>query len=132
MIGCEHMCCISSQMTPEPPVFTVKPESSEASPGSDVVLKSSFVGSAPMVVKWFREEREIFTGGKCLIKKDTSSSSLELHSVKPSDSATYTCQVSNDAGKVDCTAVLFVKGAVSYLLLQMSSTVFFLYLTSCC
>uniref|UniRef100_A0A674P1L9 Ig-like domain-containing protein n=1 Tax=Takifugu rubripes TaxID=31033 RepID=A0A674P1L9_TAKRU len=49
--------------------------------------------------------------GTYFIKKDATSSSLELQSVKPSDSATYTCQVSNDAGKVDCTAVLFVKGA---------------------
>ncbi|XP_074514104.1 cell adhesion molecule DSCAM-like [Sebastes fasciatus] len=98
----------------EPPVFTVKPESQDASPGSDVVIKSSFTGSAPLVVKWFREEKEVFTGGKCFIKKDASSSSLELHSVKPSDSAKYTCQVSNDAGKVDCTAALFVKEAPTF------------------
>lgn len=97
-------------------MFTVKPESQDASPGSDVVLKSAFSGSAPLAVKWFREEKEIFTGGKCSIKKDGSSSSVELHSVKPSDSAKYTCQVSNDVGKVDCTVVLFVKGAVSLLL----------------
>lgn len=114
-------------MTPEPPVFTVKPGSQDASPGSNVVLKSAFTGSAPLVVKWFKEEKEIFTGGKCFIKKDVSSSSLELHSVKPSDSAKYTCQVSNDAGKVDCTAVLFVKGAISLCLLKilLSEHVFF-------
>lgn len=78
------------------------------------MLKSAFTGSAPLAVKWFREEKEVFTGGKCFIKKDSSSSSLELHSVKPSDSAKYTCQVSNDAGRVDCTALLFVKGAVLF------------------
>lgn len=116
MTGCELICCISSQMTPEPPAFTSKPESLDASPGSNVVLKSDFTGSAPLIVKWFREEKEIFTGGKYFIKKDSSSSSLELHSVKPSDSAKYTCQVSNDAGKVDCTAALFIKGAEKLLL----------------
>uniref|UniRef100_A0A3B4HB97 Ig-like domain-containing protein n=1 Tax=Pundamilia nyererei TaxID=303518 RepID=A0A3B4HB97_9CICH len=100
----------------EPPAFTSKPESLDASPGSNVVLKSDFTGSAPLTVKWFREEKEIFTGGKYFIKKDSSSSSLELHSVKPSDSAKYTCQVSNDAGKVDCTAALFIKGAEKLLL----------------
>uniref|UniRef100_A0A3B4WP33 Ig-like domain-containing protein n=1 Tax=Seriola lalandi dorsalis TaxID=1841481 RepID=A0A3B4WP33_SERLL len=98
----------------EPPVFTVKPESQDASPGSNVVMKSTFTGSAPLAVKWFREEKEVFTGGKCFIKKDSSSSSLELHSVKPSDSAKYTCQVSNDAGRVDCTALLFVKEAPTF------------------
>lgn len=92
----------------------MKSQSQDAAPGSNVVIQSAFTGSAPLVVKWFREEKEIFTGGKLYIKKDVSSSSLELHSVKPSDSAKYTCQISNDAGKVDCTAVLFVKGAVSF------------------
>jgi len=97
-------------------VFTVKAESQDVSPGSNVVIKSAFTGSAPLVVKWFREEKEIFTGSKYFIKKDSSSSSLELHCVKPSDSAKYTCQVSNDAGRVECTAVLFVKGALSFFL----------------
>lgn len=109
---------LSPPMTSEPPAFTVESESQEVSPGAKVVMKSAFKGSAPLVVKWFREEKEIFTGGKCSITKDASSSSLELQAVKPSDSAKYTCQVSNDAGKVDCTAVLFVKGAVLFLLLS--------------
>lgn len=105
----------------EPPVFTMKPKSQDVSPGSNVVINSGFTGSAPLAIKWFREEKEIFTGGKYFIKKDSTSSSLELHSVKPSDSSKYTCQVSNDAGKVDCTVVLFVKGAVSFCLLKKNS-----------
>lgn len=127
------MFALFSQLTPEPPVFTVRPESQDASPGSNVVILSAFTGSAPLVVKWFREEKEIFTGGKCFIKKDASSSSLELHSVKPSDSAKYTCQVSNEAGKVDCTASLFVKGAVSFFVFlgNYSLNCFFLYLNYC-
>lgn len=78
-------------------------------------MRAEFTGSAPLVVKWFKEEKEIFSAGKCIIKKDNSSSSLELHSVKASESAKYTCQVSNDAGKVDCSAILFVKGSASIL-----------------
>uniref|UniRef100_A0A3Q4HEI1 Ig-like domain-containing protein n=1 Tax=Neolamprologus brichardi TaxID=32507 RepID=A0A3Q4HEI1_NEOBR len=58
-----------------------------------VSLRTAFTGTAPLTVKWFREEKEIITGGTYFIKKDASSSSLELHSV-------------------DCTVVLFVKGAV--------------------
>lgn len=92
-------------------MFTMKPENQDVIPGTTISFKAAFTGTAPLAVKWFREEKEIITGGTCFIKKDASSSSLELHSVKPSDSAKYTCQVSNDAGKVDCTVVLFVKGA---------------------
>uniref|UniRef100_A0A3B1K2J4 Ig-like domain-containing protein n=1 Tax=Astyanax mexicanus TaxID=7994 RepID=A0A3B1K2J4_ASTMX len=87
----------------EPPVFTLKPESQEVIPGSTVVLKAAFTGTAPFAIKWFREEKEILTGGNCFIKKEASSSTLELHTVKPSHSAKYTCQVANDAGKVSLT-----------------------------
>lgn len=92
-------------------MFTVKPDNQDVIPGTTVAFRTAFIGTAPLAVKWFREDKEIITGGTYFIKKDASSSSLELHSVKPSDSAKYTCQVSNDAGKVDCTAGLFVKGA---------------------
>lgn len=91
-------------------MFTLKPDNQDVIPGTTISFKAAFTGTAPLAVKWFREDKEIITGGTCFIKKDASSTSLELHSVKPSDSAKYTCQVSNDAGKVDCTAVLFVKG----------------------
>uniref|UniRef100_A0A3Q3B3T9 Ig-like domain-containing protein n=1 Tax=Kryptolebias marmoratus TaxID=37003 RepID=A0A3Q3B3T9_KRYMA len=88
----------------EPPVFTEKPDNQDVIPGAKVSFRATFTGTAPLAIKWFKEEKEIVTGGIYFIKKDASSSSLELHSVKPSDSSKYTCQVSNDAGKVDCTA----------------------------
>lgn len=95
---------------PEPPSFTVKPDNQDVIPGTTVSFTAAFTGTAPLTVKWFKEDKDIISGGTYFIKKDATSSSLELQSVKPSDSATYTCQVSNDAGKVDCTVVLFVKG----------------------
>lgn len=94
-------------------MFTEKPENLDVIPGAKVSFRAAFTGTAPLAVKWFKEEKEVVTGGIYFIKKDASSSSLELHSVKPSDSSKYTCQVSNDAGKVDCSVVLFVKGACS-------------------
>lgn len=90
----------------------MKPHDQDVIPGTTVSLRTEFTGTAPLTVKWFREEKEIITGGTYFIKKDASSSSLELHSVKPTDTSKYTCEVSNDAGKVDCTVALFVKGAV--------------------
>lgn len=101
----------------------MKPDNQDVIPGTTVAFKAAFTGTAPLAVKWFREDKEIVTGGSYFIKKDASSSSLELHSVKPSDSAQYTCQVSNDAGKVDCTAALFVKGASLQLCVEMHERV---------
>lgn len=100
-------------------MFKVKPDNQDVIPGSTVSFKTAFTGTAPLAVKWFREDKEIVTGGTCFIKKDASSSTLELHSVKTSDSSKYTCQVSNDAGKVDCTLVLFVKGACLQYCVQL-------------
>uniref|UniRef100_A0A3B4D205 Ig-like domain-containing protein n=1 Tax=Pygocentrus nattereri TaxID=42514 RepID=A0A3B4D205_PYGNA len=105
----------------EPPVFTLMPESQEVIPGSTVVLKAAFTGTVPFAIKWFREEKEILTGGTCFIKKEASSTTLELHSVKPSHSAKYTCQVANDAGKVSCTADLFVKEPPKFVM-KLDST----------
>lgn len=90
----------------------MKPDNQDVVPGTTVSFRAAFTGTGPLTVKWFREDKEIITEGTYFIKKDASSSSLELHSVKPADSSKYTCQVSNDAGRVDCTTVLFVKGAV--------------------
>jgi len=105
-------------------VFTVTPDNQDVIPGTTLCFRTAFTGTAPMVVKWFREEKEIVSQGSYFIKKDASSSSLELHSVKPSDSSKYTCQVSNDAGKVDCTAVLFVKGARLRCCVQLHENIF--------
>lgn len=110
---CSYNDVTSVMKNIEPPVFTLKPETQEVIPGSTVVLKAAFTGTVPFTIKWFREEKEMLTGGTCFIKKEATSSTLELHSVKPSQSGRYTCQVSNDAGKVSCTADLFVKGALS-------------------
>lgn len=93
----------------------MEPENQDVIPGSTVSFRAAFSGTAPLTVKWFREETEIVTGGTCFMKKDASSSCLELSSVKPGDSGKYMCQVSNDAGKVECTTVLFVKGACVHL-----------------
>lgn len=114
---------------PEPPVFTVKPESQDVLPGTTVALEASFTGTSPLAVRWFKEEKEVVTGGSYFIRKDATWSSLELHAVKPTDSAKYTCQVSNDAGRVDCTTALFVKGADIRVCLHELASAFFAHLS---
>lgn len=89
----------------------MKPDGQDVIPGSTVSFRAAFTGTPPLTIKWFKEDKEIVSGGTYFIKKDATCSSLELQAVKPSDSARYACQLSNDAGKVDCTALLFVKGA---------------------
>lgn len=92
-----------------------KPASKDVLPGSAVCLKSTFRGSGPFTVRWLKGGRELVSGGSCYITKEASESSLELYVVKTSDSGTYTCQVGNAAGSVECSANLFVKGWPRFL-----------------
>lgn len=87
-------------------------------PGSTVRLKSTFKGTAPFSVHWFKGDAELATGGACYIMTEALSSYMELYAVKPADSGTYSCKVSNMAGSVVCSANLFVKG-LHFLSLMM-------------
>uniref|UniRef100_A0A7N5KC64 Ig-like domain-containing protein n=1 Tax=Ailuropoda melanoleuca TaxID=9646 RepID=A0A7N5KC64_AILME len=91
------------------------PASKDVLPGSAVCLKSTFQGSTPFTVKWFKGAKELVSGGSCYISKEALESSLELYAVKTSDSGTYTCQVSNVAGSVECSANLFVKEPATFV-----------------
>lgn len=105
----------------EPPTFVTKPASKDVLPGSAVCLKSTFQGSTPLTIRWFKGDKELVSGGSCYITKEALESSLELYAVKTSDSGTYTCKVSNVAGGVECSANLFVKGLHCFLDLLMPS-----------
>uniref|UniRef100_A0A672I8S7 Ig-like domain-containing protein n=1 Tax=Salarias fasciatus TaxID=181472 RepID=A0A672I8S7_SALFA len=78
-------------------------------PKSDVLLKSVFEGTPPFTVKWFKDEVELITGPQCTVRLEKNSSSVELHSVGPLHSGSYSCQVSNEAGAVKSAAELLVK-----------------------
>ncbi|NXB05638.1 TITIN protein, partial [Cnemophilus loriae] len=98
----------------EPPSFTVKPESQDVLPASTVHFKSTFKGTTPLTVKWFKGDTELVTGGACYIMTEALASYLELYAVKPTDSGKYTCKVSNVAGSVTCSANLFVKEPAAF------------------
>lgn len=108
----------SSQHNPEPPCFTVEPQSQDVLPASTVHFKAMFKGTTPLTVKWFKGDSELVTGGACYIMTEALASYLELYAVKPTDSGKYTCKVSNVAGSVTCSANLFVKGLHSYSYLK--------------
>ncbi|NXA48856.1 TITIN protein, partial [Nothocercus julius] len=98
----------------EPPSFIVEPESEDVLPSSTVRFKSTFKGTTPMTVKWYKGDSELATGGACYIMTEALASYLELYAVKPTDSGKYTCKVSNVAGSVTCSADLFVKEPATF------------------
>lgn len=70
-------------------------------------------GTAPMTIKWFKDNKRLHSGSARSVWKDDTSTILELFSAKAADSGTYICQLSNDVGTATTKASLFVKGLVS-------------------
>lgn len=125
--------------TLEPPSFVMKPESQAVLPNTTVRFKSTFKGTPPFTVKWFKEDTELITGPTCFTGMEGLSCFIDLLTVGVLQSGTYSCQVSNDAGTVKCTTDLLVKGWTSLFFLSLnpifpshhsSLIVTFLYLVS--
>lgn len=94
-----------------------KPEPLDVLSGANITFTSIVKGSPPLEVKWFRGSVELVPGPRCNITLQDSVAELELFDVHPLESGDYTCQVSNEAGKISCTTHLFVKGLSKLLLL---------------
>uniref|UniRef100_A0AAR2ISH2 Ig-like domain-containing protein n=1 Tax=Pygocentrus nattereri TaxID=42514 RepID=A0AAR2ISH2_PYGNA len=71
-----------------------------------VRFKSTFKGTPPFTVKWFREDTELITGPSCFIGLEGLSCFIDLYAVGISNTGTYSCQVSNDAGTTSFFYVL--------------------------
>jgi len=86
------------------------PESQAAVPNGTVRFKCTFKGTPPFTVKWFKDDSELMTGPSCFTGLEGLSCFMELFKVGVTHSGAYSCQVSNDAGSVRCSADLTVKG----------------------
>lgn len=80
-------------------------------PGSKVQFNVLVSGTPPLIIKWFKNKKEILSSADCFVTKDNTSSSLELFFAKTSDSGDYVCEVHNDVGSTSCQTTLFVKGS---------------------
>lgn len=90
-----------------------KPQSQDVNPNARVQLKALVGGTAPMTIKWFKDNKELHSGAARSVWKDDTSTILELFSAKSADSGTYICHLSNDVGTATSKATLFVKGLIS-------------------
>lgn len=97
----------------EPPSFVTMPESQTALPNATVRFKCTFQGTPPFTIKWFKNDTELMTGPTCFTGQDGLSCFLELYSLVVVQSGVYSCQVSNEAGSVRCSADLTIKGWTS-------------------
>lgn len=72
-------------------------------------------GSLPITAKWYKDGKEITESAKYRSLCHENTVSLDVNNLELTDSANYTCSVTNVAGSDSCSAVLTVKGLDFFL-----------------
>lgn len=93
-----------------PPSFVRKLKDTSATLGASVVLECRVSGSAPISVGWFLDGNEVISSPRCQSSFSDNVCTLNLSSLDPSDTGTYTCVAANVAGQEESSAVLTVQG----------------------
>nr|XP_019960350.1 PREDICTED: titin-like [Paralichthys olivaceus] len=95
-----------------PPVFTKKPsEHIEDMEGKLVKMEGRVSGSQPISITWFRDNTEIHSSDKYDISFKSNVAVLCIKSSQVSDSGSYTCQASNEAGRASCDITVGISEA---------------------
>ena len=92
-------------------MFTKKPsEHIEDMEGKLVKMEGRVSGSQPMSISWFRDSTEIHSSDKYDISFKSNVAVLCIKSSQVSDSGSYTCQASNEAGRAKCDITVGISG----------------------
>lgn len=73
-------------------------------------LQCSVKGSPELHIHWFFNERELSPGEKYKMSFKNGVAVLEIMNLVVTDSGSYTCEVSNNAGSESCNTSIAVKG----------------------
>lgn len=103
-----------------PPSFTKTLKKMDGSISSNVTLECRVAGSQPLAVSWYKDNKEIHSGGKYKLDMIESTASVTITGLDQSDSGVYTCRASNDAGETETSNILSVKGQRGYFTLHLS------------
>uniref|UniRef100_A0A3B3V3H0 Ig-like domain-containing protein n=1 Tax=Poecilia latipinna TaxID=48699 RepID=A0A3B3V3H0_9TELE len=92
-----------------PPSFTKTLKKMDGSIGSNATLECRVAGSQPMVVSWFKDDKEIHSDDKYKLDFSESAASVTITHLDQSDGGVYTCRASNKAGENETSGTLTVK-----------------------
>lgn len=99
-------------LLPEPPAFVKRMEPKITwKQGIAARLQCSVRGSPELHIHWFCNERELSDGEKYKVSLKNGVASLEIVNLVVTDSGSYTCEVSNNAGSESCSTSVAVKGS---------------------
>lgn len=79
--------------------------------GQEVTLEATVKGSEPMTVSWVQDKDHILRDGdNRKITFENQTVALRVFKADAAAAGRYTCQLTNDAGSVECFANLTVLG----------------------
>ena len=93
-----------------PPSFTKSLKKVDGTIGSNVTLECRVAGSQPIVVSWFKDDKQIQSDGKYTIDFSEITASVTITGLEQRDGGVYSCRASNDAGQKETSGTLSVKG----------------------
>lgn len=74
-------------------------------------IEARVAGSQPMIVNWYKDNKEIFSSDRYDMTFKSNTAVMVIKSTSSSDSGTYTCKVSNEAGSASCQVSAHITGA---------------------
>lgn len=74
-------------------------------------IEARVAGSQPMIVNWYKDDKEIFSSDRYDITFKSNMAVMVIKSSSTSDSGTYTCKVTNEAGSASCQVLAHISGA---------------------
>lgn len=114
---------LNKTLFPEPPYFVKKMEPKLTwKQGISARLQCSIKGSPELHIHWFWNERELSDQDKYKMSFKSGISTLEIMNLVVTDSGSYTCEVSNNAGSESCNTLVAVKGLLKKSLIGFTLT----------
>uniref|UniRef100_A0A8C0VWG0 Ig-like domain-containing protein n=1 Tax=Castor canadensis TaxID=51338 RepID=A0A8C0VWG0_CASCN len=103
--------CVCTVKFKEPPRFVKKLSDTSTLIGDPVELRAVVEGFQPISVTWLKDKGEVIRESENIrISFSDNIATLQLGSPEASNSGKYVCQIKNDAGMRECSAVLTVLG----------------------